>query len=60
MNRANAELRELLKSLNIPFLEIGESMGVCENTVSRKLCTELSDSDKEAFMQAADTIKQAR
>lgn len=57
MNRANIEMKSLLKAEKIAYWEIADVLGVCENTIGRKLRKELSDSDTKAFWQAIEAIK---
>ena len=57
---ANAEIRQMLKSDKIAYWEIGAALGLHENTILRKLRTELTDSDKRAFEKAIAEIKAKR
>ena len=55
--QANHDLRAELRAAAIPLWAVAEKLGCCENTVIRKLRTELSAEDKQAFVQAIKDIK---
>lgn len=57
MNKANIELRAELKAANIPYWRIAEVLGVHENTVIRRMRTELSSNDRAAFEKALAELK---
>lgn len=57
MKKANAELRAELRAANIPFWAIAEKLGVCENTIIRRMRTELSNEHKQAIKQAIAELK---
>lgn len=57
MQKANRELRAELKAANIPLWRIAEKLGVHENTVIRRMRTELSSENLQAFKKALTEIK---
>lgn len=57
MLKANGELRAELKAANIPLWRIAEKLGVHENTVIRRMRTELSNENLQAFKKALAEIK---
>lgn len=57
---ANAEFKSLLRDEKIFYWELGEVLGVCENTIVRKLRKELSEQDKAEFSRAIESIKAKR
>lgn len=57
MQKANGELRAELKAANIPLWRIAEKLGVHENTVIRRMRTELSSENLQAFKKALTEIK---
>lgn len=57
MHKANTELRAELRAANIPFWAIAEKLGVHENTVIRRMRTELSSDDRKAFEKALAELK---
>lgn len=54
---ANAEIRTMLKANKIPYWKIALKLGVHENTILRKMRVELSESEKEYFINAISEIK---
>lgn len=54
---SNSELRAELKTARIPYWKIAEKLGVHENTVVRRMRTELSEADRKAFYAAIAEIK---
>lgn len=58
MIKANQDVRELYKQKKVPVYAIAEVMGVHENTVLRKLRTELSAEDKQTFRRIIDDLSQ--
>ena len=54
---ANNEIRDALKAANIPFWKVADVLGVCENTIARKMRHELSEADRERFEKAIAEIK---
>lgn len=57
---ANAEFKSLLRSEKIFYWELADALGVCENTIVRKLRKELSEQDKAEFSRAIERIKAKR
>lgn len=57
MQKANTELRSELKAANIPYWRIAEVLGVHENTIIRRMRTELSSDDRQAFDKAIAELK---
>ena len=57
---ANTEIRQMLKSDKIAYWEIGQVLGLHENTILRKLRTELTETDKKSFAKAIGIIKAKR
>ena len=53
---ANSKLRATLKNAQIPYWRIAEKLGVHENTILRKMRTELSDNDRKMFEKAVTAI----
>lgn len=53
---ANSKLRATLKNAQIPYWRIAEKLGVHENTILRKMRTELSDNDRKMFEKAVAAI----
>ncbi len=54
---SNTELRAELKAAKIPYWVIAQKLGVHENTIVRRMRTELSDADRKAFYDAIAEIK---
>lgn len=54
---SNSELRAELKAAKIPYWQIAGKLGVHENTIVRRMRTELSDADRKAFYDAIAEIK---
>ncbi len=57
---ANAEFKSLLHSEKIFYWELADALGVCENTIVRRLRKELSEQDKAEFSRAIERIKAKR
>ncbi len=57
MQKANTELRAELRAAKIPYWAIAERLGVHENTIIRRMRTELSENDRKAFKKAIAEIK---
>lgn len=55
---ANKEIKQLLKTEKIAYWQIGEVLGVHENTICRKLRKELTSQEKEQFLQAISELKE--
>ena len=56
MKRANSYIRELMRKKGVPTYAVAEVMGVHENTVFRRLRFELSEEDKNKFIQIINEI----
>ena len=57
---ANASLRSFLARNKIRYWQLGEVLEVSENTIVRKMRTELSPDDNRKFMAAAEAIIRKR
>lgn len=53
---ANLKLRLYAKSRGVYFWEIALFLGVCENTITRKMRTELTDEEAARIKHAIDEI----
>lgn len=53
----NAEIKSILHTEKIPYWKIAAKIGVHENTILRKLRSELSEADRAAFEKAISEIK---
>ena len=53
---ANSKLRNYARSRNVYHWEIAKYLNVCENTITRKLRTELSEEETSKFKYAIDQI----
>lgn len=53
---ANEDLRRKLRSEDIPFWKVAEKMGVHENTISRRLRSELSEDDKQKILSIIEEL----
>ena len=56
----NQEIKAKLRAEKIPYWRIAEKLGVHENTVLRKLRSELSEADRAAFETAIDELTAAQ
>ena len=56
----NTEIRAELKAAKIPYWKVAEKLGVHENTIVRRMRTELSEDDRKAFYAAIAEIKAER
>ena len=57
---ANQSIRRYAKSRGVFFWEIALFLGVSENTITRKLRTELSEDDAAKFKYAIDQISKQK
>ena len=58
--RANVDVRQALLLANIMQWEVAMRLGVSEATMTRKLRTELSDTEKKVMFEAIEKIKAER
>lgn len=56
MKKANIDIREAMKEKHIPAWGIALMLGVHENTVLRRLRTELSPADKQNYIRIIDKL----
>lgn len=56
MKKANLEIREAMKANHIPIWAIAEVLGVHENTVIRRMRTELPETTKKQYLQIIKNI----
>lgn len=49
MITANADLREYMKKLNVPYWKLAKELGVAESTLIRWLREELPESTKDSY-----------
>lgn len=56
MTKANTDIRAIMREKKVPVYAIGATLGVHENTIFRRLRFELSDQDKQKFIQIIDSI----
>lgn len=56
MKKGNAEVRQAMKEKHIAMWEIASVLGVHENTVFRRLRTELSPEDKQSYIRIIDKL----
>ncbi|MBO4867955.1 MAG: hypothetical protein J5582_15550 [Ruminococcus sp.] len=54
---ANKDIRVALKIADIPYWRVAEELGVSENTILRRMRTELTAEDRIKFLAAIDNIK---
>ncbi len=59
-NNANLELKMMLKREKIPYWQLAEKLKVHENTIVRRMHSELSAEEKFVFIRAAYAIIQER
>ena len=60
MTKSNQILREELKRKNIPYWQIAQMIGVCENTIIRWLRVPLSTEQAEKIQLAISNIVGSR
>lgn len=60
MTKSNQILREELKRKNIPYWQIAQMIGVCENTIIRWLRVPLSTEQAEKIQLAISHIVESR
>lgn len=53
---ANKDIRNMAKAKNVYIWEIADALGVCAETVTRKLRHELDDEEKAKFKKAIQEI----
>lgn len=56
MEKKNQDIREKLKDNGVPMWKVGELLGVSEMTIIRWFRTPLSDSKREAVLNAIDRL----
>ncbi len=56
MVKANADVREAMRKHKVPAWAIGKVLNVHENTVLRRLRTELSNAEKNRLFKIIDRI----
>lgn len=56
MRKANIDVREAMKEKHIPAWGIALILGVHENTVLRRLRTELSTEEKQNYIRIIDEL----
>ena len=56
MITANADLREYMKKLNIPYWKLAKELGVAESTLIRWLREELPDDTRKSYMKLVKKI----
>lgn len=56
IQKANIEIRQLMREKHVPAWAIAEVLNVHENTVLRHLRTELSSVERDRMMRAIDRI----
>lgn len=58
--KANLDIRQIMKSSDVAMWEIGKALGVCEQTVIRWFRTEMPQERKELILQTIGEIKEGR
>lgn len=53
----NADIRELMHNEGVGCWRLAEIFGVCENTIARRLRSELSESEKTKYIEAVRKAK---
>lgn len=56
MELANQDIRAILKAKKVPVYAVAAVMGVHENTVFRRLRSELPEQDKQTFRRIIDEL----
>ena len=56
----NKEIREALKAADLKHWELAERLGCSENTVYRKLRTELPEDEKRHILEVISDYQKAR
>lgn len=56
MKKANVEIREAMKTTKVPVWAIAEELGVHENTVLRRMRTELPEQIKQQYIEIIHRI----
>ena len=54
---ANSEIRTSMKEAHVSYWQIGDVLGLHENTVMRRLRHELSDEERRRFIAAIEEVK---
>lgn len=52
----NIKIRNRAKELRVPFWQLADKLGICENTVGRKLRYPLSEEEEKRYLNAIDEI----
>lgn len=55
-SKRNQDIRDAAKTANVPYWEIGERMGVRQNTIMRWLNDPLSNEEKQEFFSVIEEI----
>lgn len=58
MIKANAEIRNSLREAGVPVWRLALAMGVCENTILRRMRVELSAKDKKKYLDIIKDLKE--
>lgn len=58
MIKANAEIRNALREAGVPVWRLALAMGVCENTILRRMRVELSAEDKKKYLDIIKDLKE--
>lgn len=56
MKKANLKIREAMKSAKVPVWAIAEELGVHENTVLRRMRTELPEETAQQYLEIIQRI----
>lgn len=56
MIKTNSEVRAAMKARKVPAWAIGAEIGVCENTILRRLRFELSEPEKQKYLSIIDKL----
>lgn len=58
MIKANAEIRNALREAGVPVWRLALAMGVCENTILRRMRVELLAEDKKKYLDIIEKLKE--
>lgn len=58
MIKANAEIRNALREAGVPVWRLALAMGVCENTILRRMRVELPSEDKKKYLDIIKELKE--
>ena len=56
----NIDIREVARSSGVKLWEIGDVLGVCDSSFSRKLRKELSEEEKQNILEIIERIRKEK